>query len=197
MSHASYYPGAQPMSLKLLFDPEDGAILGAQAVGRGGVDKRIDVIATAMTGGIAADELADLELAYAPPFSSAKDPVNMLGYMAENIRAGACDVVEYDELRALTEGGWTLVDVRSNAEHAESAIPGSINLPLDQLREEVGCAKGPFVVYCEVGQRGHTATSLLHELGYEARNLDGGYRTWVAADAARRGEPLRSIRQPL
>jgi rhodanese-related sulfurtransferase len=191
MSHAGYYPGAQPMSIKLLFDPEVGTILGAQAVGKEGVDKRIDVIATAMTGGITADELADLELAYSPPFSSAKDPVNMLGYMAENIRTGACDVVEYDELPGLTQRGWTLVDVRTNEEHVHRAIPGSINLPLDRLREELDGMKGPFVVYCEVGQRGHTATSLLHELGIEARNLDGGYLTWVAADAAREQEPLR------
>ena len=105
MSHAGYYPGAQPMSLKLLFDPDDGTILGAQAVGKEGVDKRIDVIATAITGGITADQLADLELAYAPPFSSAKDPVNMLGYMAENIRTGACDVVEYDELARIDRRG--------------------------------------------------------------------------------------------
>ena len=193
MSHAAYYPGAQAMSLKLLFDPDDGAILGAQAVGKDGVDKRIDVIATAITGGLAADQLADLELAYAPPFSSAKDPVNMLGYMAENVRTGACDVVQYDELPHLTARGWTLVDVRTKEEHRRGAIPGSINLPLDTLREELDGATGPFVVYCEVGQRGHTATSLLHELGIEARNLDGGYRTWSAADAACRQEPLRLI----
>jgi rhodanese-related sulfurtransferase len=194
MSHAGYYPGAQPMSLKLLFDPDEGTILGAQAVGRDGVDKRIDVIATAITGGLTADQLADLELAYAPPFSSAKDPVNMLGYMAENIRTGACDVVEYDELEALIAAGWTLVDVRTNEEHGHGAIPGSVNLPLDQLREELDGATGPFVVYCEVGQRGHTATSLLHELGIEARNLDGGYRTWLAADAARQQDPSVSPR---
>ncbi len=197
MSHAGYYPGAQPMSLKLLFDPDDGTILGAQAVGKEGVDKRIDVIATAITGGIDADELADLELAYAPPFSSAKDPVNMLGYMAENVRTGACDVVEYDELAAMTEAGWTLVDVRTEQEHARGAIPGSVNYPLDQLREQLDGAEGPFLVYCEVGQRGHTATSLLHERGLEARNLDGGYRTWLAADAARAQEPSRLIDRPL
>ena len=98
MSHAGYYPGAEPMSLKLLFDPDDGVILGAQAVGGSGVDKRIDVLATAMAAGLRADALADLELAYAPPFSSAKDPVNMLGYMAENLMSGECDVVEADEL---------------------------------------------------------------------------------------------------
>ncbi len=193
LSHAGYYPGAEAMALKLLFDPDDGTILGAQAVGKAGVDKRIDVIATAITGGITAEGLADLELAYAPPFSSAKDPVNMLGYMAENVRSGACDVVEYDELASLTHAGWTLVDVRTTSEHARAAIPGSMCLPLDHLREEIDGAPGPFVVYCEVGQRGHTATSLLHELGIPARNLDGGYRTWVAADAARAQNPSRLV----
>lgn len=197
MSHAGYYPGAQPMSLKLLFDPDDGTILGAQAVGGEGIDKRIDVIATAITGGITADELADLELAYAPPFSSAKDPVNMLGYMAENVRTGACDVVEYDEIAALAEAGWTLLDVRTSEEHARGAIPGSVNLPLDQLREELDGVAGPFIVYCEVGQRGHTATSLLHEFGFEARNLDGGYRTWRAAEVAYEQEPSRLVNQAL
>jgi len=195
MSHASYYPGAQPMSLKLLFDPDDGTILGAQAVGKAGVDKRIDVIATAITGGIPAEQLADLELAYSPPYSSAKDPVNMLGYMAENVRSGACDVVEYGELPALSDSGWTLIDVRSHEEHERSAIPGSINIPLDRLRGDIDEAKGPVIVYCEVGQRGHTATSLLHELGIEARNLDGGYRTWLAADAAREQKPFRLVNQ--
>jgi len=195
MSHAGYYPGAQQMSLKLLFDPKDGSILGAQAVGGEGVDKRIDVIATAITGGVTADELANLELAYAPPFSSAKDPVNMLGYMAENVLTGACDVVGYDEIPALVEAGWTLIDVRTKEEHAKGAIPGSVNYPLDRLREAVGDVQGPLVVYCEVGQRGHTATALLHELGIHARNVDGGYRTWLAADAARGQEPARLIKE--
>jgi len=154
MSHAGYYPGAQPLSLKLLFDPVDGTILGAQAVGKEGVDKRIDVIATAMTGGITADGLADLELAYSPPFSSAKDPVNMLGYMAENVRTGACDVVEFGELAGLTEAGWTLIDVRTNEEHDRGSIPGSQNLPLDRLRDEVVAGEGPVVVYCESASEG-------------------------------------------
>lgn len=190
MSHATYYPGAEPMSLKLLFDPADGTILGAQAVGRAGVDKRIDVLATAMGAGLSAPSLADLELAYAPPFSSAKDPVNMLGYMAENVLSGECDVAAPDEVDGLVAAGWTLLDVRTAAEHDAAAIPGSANVPLDGLREAVAdIGRGPFVVYCEVGQRGHTATALLHELGREARNLDGGYRTWRAWDAARRGAP--------
>jgi len=186
--HATYYPGATRMAAKLLFDPDDGTILGAQIVGRNGVDKRIDVIATAMAGGLTADRLADLELAYAPPFSSAKDPVNLLGYMAENVLSGACDVVRPDELDGLVEQGWLVVDVRNRDEHAMGSIPGSANIPLDELRDhldEIGA--GPVLVYCEVGQRGHTATTLLGELGVRARNLDGGFKTWTADHRARCG----------
>ena len=183
--HATYYPGATRLAMKLIFDPVDGVILGAQVVGRNGVDKRIDVIATAMSGGLTADRLADLELAYAPPFSSAKDPVNFLGYMAENVLSGDCDVVEPCELDGLVGLGWTLVDVRSTAEHAAGAIDGSINIPVDELREQLDrIGDRPVVVYCEVGQRGHTATALLQEHGVRARNLDGGYQTWLAATRA-------------
>ena len=183
--HATYYPGATRMAAKLIFDPADATILGAQIVGRHGVDKRIDVIATAMAAGITADGLADLELAYAPPFSSAKDPVNVLGYMAENVLNGDCNVVDPRELDALVRDGWTVVDVRTAAEHAVGAIPGSISIPLDSLRDELAALGGsPIVVYCEVGQRGHTATALLQELGFRVRNLDGGYRTWSAAKRA-------------
>jgi len=141
-----------------------------------------------MAGGISAAHLADLELAYAPPFSSAKDPVNLLGYMAENVLSGDCDIVDPLELDGLLASGWRLVDVRTAEEHAKGAIPGSVNVPIDSLRdqlEEVG--SGPLVVYCEVGQRGHTATALMQELGIRARNLDGGYRTWSAATRARSG----------
>jgi NADPH-dependent 2,4-dienoyl-CoA reductase/sulfur reductase-like enzyme/rhodanese-related sulfurtransferase len=179
--HAAYYPGATRMAAKLLFDPSDGAILGAQIVGRNGVDKRIDVIATAMAGQLTAGRLADLELAYAPPFSSAKDPVNLLGYMAENVLSGDCDVVQAHELAELLADGWRLIDVRTAEEHAACAIPTSRNIPIDSLREHLDeLGAGPFVVYCEVGQRGHTAAALLHELGIKARNLDGGLRTWSA-----------------
>ena len=184
MNHAGYYPGAEQMSMKFLFDPVTGEILGAQIVGGHGVDKRIDVIATAMTGGIAAYELADVELAYAPPFSSAKDPINMLGYMAENAMSGVVGV-EPDELTCLIEKGWRILDVRSQLEHDTGSIPGSTCVPIDRLRESLAnIGPGPFVVYCAVGQRGHTAASLLTELGYEARNLDGGFRTWSAFEAA-------------
>ena len=172
-------------SLKLIFDPDDGTILGAQGVGRNGVDKRIDVIAAAMSGGITADRLADLELAYAPPFSSAKDPVNLLGYMAENVMSGVCRTAQPAEVPGLAAEGWALVDVRSEAEHAAGAIEGSSNVPVDRLRERLDeLGAGPVLVYCEVGQRGHTAAALLTELGIEARNLDGGYQTWSAARRA-------------
>jgi len=190
MNHAGYYPGAEQMSIKLLFDPDDGAILGAQAVGGSGVDKRIDVVATAMSAGLTAPGLADLELAYAPPFSSAKDPVNMLGYMAENALTGDCDPVEPEEVPALIEAGWTVLDVRTPAETDAGTLPGARSAPLDDLRAllpELG--DGPFVVCCQVGQRGHTATSLLQDLGLTARNLDGGYLSWKAHRAALVGDP--------
>jgi NADPH-dependent 2,4-dienoyl-CoA reductase/sulfur reductase-like enzyme/rhodanese-related sulfurtransferase len=186
--HATYYPGATRMAAKLIFDPDDGTILGAQIVGRNGVDKRIDVIATAMSAGMTADRLADLELAYAPPFSSAKDPVNLLGYMAGNVLNGDCDVVDPHEIDSLVEQGWVLLDVRTQAEHAAGAITGSVNAPVDSLRDHIDrLGKGPFLIYCEVGQRGHTATALLHEFGIEARNLDGGYQTWSAFARAQGG----------
>lgn len=180
--HATYYPGATRMAMKLLFDPADGTILGAQIVGRNGVDKRADVLATAMSAGLTAPALADLELAYAPPFSSAKDPVNMLGYMAENVLSGDCDVAAPSDVRSLVADGWTLVDVRTPAEHARGAIPGSRNVPLDDIRDHLDELRDERVLlYCEVGQRGHTAAALLHDLGGCARNLDGGFQTWSAA----------------
>ena len=193
--HATYYPGATRMAAKLIFDPNDGTILGAQIVGGNGVDKRIDVIATAMAGGLTADRLADLELAYAPPFSSAKDPVNLLGYMAENVLSGDCDVVDPTELEGLVDAGWTLVDVRTTDQCVDGVIPGSINVPIDSLRDRLdSLGSDPLVVYCEVGQRGHTAAALMHELGFQVRNLDGGYRTWAAVMRARLGQNRRAGR---
>jgi len=180
-SHAGYYPGAQQMAIKLLVDPETDEILGAQAVGGEGVDKRIDIIATAMAGGLTASELADLELAYAPQFGSAKDPVNMLGYIADNMRTGATPTVQWHELDTLVAGGASLVDVRTADEFAAGAIPGAVNVPLDELRDRVGeLPAGDLIVHCQVGQRGHTAVRLLAQLGRPAANLDGGYKTWDA-----------------
>ena len=179
-SHAGYYPGAEQMSLKLIFDSKSGEIYGAQGVGYEGVDKRIDVIATAIRGGITAPELADLELAYAPPFGSAKDAVNMLGYVAENAISGLVETLQWSDV-----GEHKLLDVRSKSEFAAGSIPGAINIPVDELRERISeVPTHDVLVLCQVGQRGHTATLLLNELGISAKNLDGGYRTWVNSPAA-------------
>ena len=178
-SHAGYYPDAKQMALKLLFDPTTGEILGAQGVGIEGVDKRIDVIATAIRGGITAPELADLELAYAPPFGSAKDPVNMLGYISENLISGLLETAQWNQIDDFVAKGFDLVDVRTAAEYGRGSIPGAISMPVDEIRDRVTELKNKDVlVNCQVGQRGHTATMLLKELGFNAVNLDGGYLTW-------------------
>ena len=183
-SHAGYYPGAKGMSIKLLVDRKTQEILGAQAVGSEGVDKRIDVIATAMRGGITAPELADLELAYAPPFGSAKDPVNMLGYIAENVLSGITPTVQWGQVNDLVADGWTVVDVRSKGEFDRGHIPNSINISIDEMRERINeVPKEKILVTCQVGQRGHAATRLLREMGYNAVNLDGGYMTWSHSPA--------------
>lgn len=183
LNHAGYYPGAVAMSLKLLVDPVTDLILGAQGVGGDGVEKRIDIIATAIAGGITASRLANLELSYAPQFGSAKDPVNMLGYVADNLRTGVTKAVQWHELDALREAGAVLVDVRTPAEYANGAIPGSFNVPLDDLRERHGELAGKkLIVHCQVGQRGHTAARLLTQLGHNVSNLDGGWKTWSSAN---------------
>lgn len=183
-SHAGYYPGAETLSMKLLADPATDRILGAQIVGRDGVDKRIDVVATAMQAGVPAAGLAHLELAYAPQFGAAKDAVNILGYVAENVRTGTTPTVQWHELDDALRAGAALIDVRSVEEHANGAIPGAVNVPLDELRDRLGeLPDGPLVVHCQVGLRGHIATRLLRQHGRDVRNLDGGYRTWRDATA--------------
>ena len=178
-SHAGYYPDAKQMALKLLFDPTTGEILGAQGIGIEGVDKRIDVISTAIRGGITAPELADLELAYAPPFGSAKDPVNMLGYIAENIFSGLLETAQWSEIDSYKSNGFTLLDVRTSQEFNRGSIPGAINIPIDEIRDRLTEIESRDVlVNCQVGQRGHTASMLLKDLGFRAVNLDGGYLTW-------------------
>jgi rhodanese-related sulfurtransferase len=178
LNHAGYFPGAEQMTIKLIVDAATDAILGAQAVGGHGVDKRIDVIATAIAGGITASELADLELAYSPEFGSAKDPVNMLGYVAENGLSGLTPTIQWHELA--DSGAAVIVDVRTAAEHVRGAVDGAINIPLDDLRHRHGelPRDGRIIAHCQVGQRGHTATRLLRHLGYDAVNLDGGWLTW-------------------
>ena len=184
-SHAGYYPDAKQMTLKLIFDPKTGEILGAQGVGIEGVDKRIDVIATAMRGGITAPELADLELAYAPPFGSAKDAVNMLGYVAENVVSGLSKVAQWHEIDEYRENGYELLDVRSVEECGRGIIPGAINIPVDEIRARYSeLTNKNLLVNCQVGLRGHTGSMLLKELGFNAVNLDGGYLTWINSPAA-------------
>jgi len=177
--HATYYPGAHPISLKLLFEPGEGHILGAQAVGAAGADKRIDVIATAMRGGLTVFDLEDAELCYAPPFGSAKDPVNMAGFVASNVLRGDVELWEPEELAALS-GDQVLVDVRTLTEYRKGTIPGADLAPVDELRDrldDLDRAK-EYLVFCQVGLRGYVACRLLTQLGFRARNLSGGYKRW-------------------
>ncbi len=184
-SHAGYYPGAKQMALKMIFDAKTGEILGAQGVGIEGVDKRIDVIATAIRGGITAPELADLELAYAPPFGTAKDPINMLGYIAENMMSGLLETAQWSQIDEFEDRGFQLVDVRTSSEYAAGSIPGAMSMPVDEIRNRVAeLTNKDVLVNCQVGQRGHTATMLLKELGFNAVNLDGGYLTWSNSPAS-------------
>jgi NADPH-dependent 2,4-dienoyl-CoA reductase/sulfur reductase-like enzyme/rhodanese-related sulfurtransferase len=185
-SHAGYYPDAKQMTLKLIFEPKSGEILGAQGVGIEGVDKRIDVIATAIRGDITAPELADLELAYAPPFGSAKDPVNMLGYMAENVISGLIETAQWSQVEEFRDKGYELIDVRTEAEFDRGTIPGAKNMPVDSIRERKSeLTNKNLLVTCQVGQRGHTASLLLKELGFNAVNLDGGYLLWSNSPASK------------
>ena len=193
-SHAGYYPGAKQMALKLIFDAMTGEILGAQGVGIEGVDKRIDVIATSIRGGITAPELADLELAYAPPFGSAKDPINMLGYIAENMMSGLLETAQWSQIDDYVDRGFQLVDVRTSSEYAAGSIPGAMSMPVDEIRNRVAeLTNKDVLVNCQVGQRGHTATMLLKELGFNAVNLDGGYLTWSNSPAATRNKEKKYV----
>lgn len=181
-NHAGYYPGSKRLSMKVLFDPETGKILGAQANGEDGVDKRIDVIATAMHGGLLIDDLMDLELAYAPQFGSAKDAINIAGYVGNNVFTGTTPTLQWHELESARANGTQVVDVRSAGEHGFANIPGTVNIPVEELRDRLDEIQlEDVVVYCQVGQRGHIATQILKAHGAKVRNLDGGFLTWQAA----------------
>ncbi len=183
--HAGYFPGASQLQIKVLFDPADGRLLGGQAVGQEGVDKRIDVLAVALRAGMSVHDLEELELAYAPPFGSAKDPVNFAGFIAANVLEGQAPVVQPEELAALRPDQ-LLVDTRTAAEHRDGHIAGSINIPLDSLRERL--AELPkdkeILLYCRVGLRGYLAQRILAQHGYRCRNLSGGYLTWQTVQEA-------------
>jgi rhodanese-related sulfurtransferase len=154
------------------------------------VDKRIDVIATAMRGELTAPELADLELAYAPPFGSAKDPVNMLGYVAENLLSGLEGTVQWSDVEQLQAAGAQLVDVRTPQEFSDGTIPGAVNIPLDEIHRRMSeIDDHGVIVMCQAGVRGHVASRLLNELGVPVKNLDGGYETWRHSPSFRRLQP--------
>jgi NADPH-dependent 2,4-dienoyl-CoA reductase/sulfur reductase-like enzyme/rhodanese-related sulfurtransferase len=184
-SHAGYYPGAKRLSMKVLFDPESGQILGAQANGEDGVDKRIDVIATAMHGGLTIEDLMDLELAYAPQFGSAKDAINIAGYVGNNVFGGMTPTLQWHELETARAAGAQVIDVRSPQEHGHAHIPGTLSIPVEKLRDRLAEVQlEDVVVYCQVGQRGHIATQILKAAGANVRNLDGGFVTWSAGEAS-------------
>ena len=183
VSHASYYPGALQLSLKLLFNDE-GKILGAQSIGYDGVDKRIDVIATTIRLGGTVHDLAELELSYAPPFSSAKDPVNMAGFVAENILAKRMDVITPEDYLVYDKSNTILVDVRSEIEYNNGHIDGSINIPVDSLRDrlnELDKTK-EIIAYCQVGLRGYIASRILSQNGFKVKNITGGYKSSLNSD---------------
>lgn len=185
-SHAGYYPGAEPIALKVLFAPDTGRLLGAQAVGRDGVDKRLDVLATALQAGMTVDDLAGLELAYAPPFGSAKDPVNLVGMAAQNVQAGDVTTAQWSDVLRYVPPGSMILDVRRREEREKGFIPGSVSIPLDELRSRMGelSKDREILVSCQTGQRAYFACRLLTQHGFRVRNLSGAWRTW---DVATRG----------
>ncbi len=188
MNHAGYYPGGRVMTMKVLFERRTGKLLGAQIVGSDGVDKRIDVLATAIRAGMTAADLTELDLAYAPPYSSAKDPVNMAGYMMENLLTGKVKQFRLDELAALPrDGSVTLLDTRTTGEYSRGHADGFINLPLDELRDrlsELDPAK-PVYVMCQSGLRSYLACRILTQHGFTCYNFAGGYRFYEAVTTDR------------
>ena len=189
LSNASYYPGGLPMSIKLLFSPDNGRILGAQAVGFNGVDKRIDAISTVLRLGGTVNDLTKLELCYAPPFSSAKDPVNMAGYTAENIIHGKFIPFYPENVSKIDTAKSVLLDVRTKDEFDGGSIPGAINMPLDSLRETMSLLpKGKEIyVFCQIGLRGYIASRILMQNGFNVKNLSGGYRLWKELENDKKG----------
>ena len=185
-SHAGYYPGATPMTVKVIFAPDSGRLLGAQAVGHEGVDKRIDLLAQVIKHGGTVSDLTLTEHAYAPPYSSAKDPVALAGYVAENILTGRMRPIYWRELRDMDKTAVTLIDVRTADEFATGAIEGAINIPLDDLRDRLDSIPRdkPVILYCGVGLRGYLASNILRQRGFDdVRNLVGGLKTYRTATA--------------
>ena len=180
--HAGYYPGAEQMSLKVLFQPDTGRILGAQGVGGAGVDKRIDVLAVAIQAGMSVFDLEEMELSYAPQFGSAKDPINMAGFVASGLLKGDHPQLDIDQFLATPENLRPfLVDVRTPKEFSLGHIPGALNIPIDDLRSSLNelPRDRDVAVYCQVGQRGYLATRILRQNGFAVSNIGGGYKTYL------------------
>lgn len=182
--HAAYFPGAEQMSIKLLFTPDEGRILGAQVVGRSGVDKRIDVLAVAIQARMTVYDLEEMELAYAPQFGSAKDPINMAGFVAADVLDNLQPLAQARDLQENNQR--FLLDVRSTEEFTRGSIPGAVNIPIEQLRERIEelPLERPLSAFCQVGQRGYLATRILQQLGFNVTNLSGGYTTYQQVEAA-------------
>jgi NADPH-dependent 2,4-dienoyl-CoA reductase/sulfur reductase-like enzyme/rhodanese-related sulfurtransferase len=181
-SHAGYYPGAEQMTIKLLFAPENGKVLGAQVVGGAGVDKKIDVLAIVIQAGMTVYDLEQAELAYAPQYGSAKDGINMAGFVASNLLRGEHPQIPVEDVAALvTADKVTLIDVRTPEEYSRGHIPGAMNLPVDELRARIKdlAQDKPVITYCQVGQRGYLATRIFLQHGFDVRNISGGYRTFL------------------
>ena len=195
-SHAGYYPGGQIMTMKVLFEQGTFRLLGAQIVGGEGVDKRIDVLSAAIHAGLSARELESLDLAYAPPYSSAKDPVNMAGFMVDNLADGRLKQFFWDEVDALPrDGSITLLDTRTPGEYARGHIDGFVNLPLDELRERLEeiPRDRPVYVHCQTGLRSYVACRILAQHGYDCYNLSGGYRLYAAVAKDRAPSPAADL----
>lgn len=183
-SHAGYYPGSEQMTIQINFAPADGKLLGAQIIGTDGVDKRIDTLSSVIQRGSTIEELTEFEHAYAPPYSSAKDPVNMAGYVAENILQKRLHVIPWSAVKDISKAD-LLIDVRTALEFVEGNIPGSINIPVDELRnrlDEIEKNKNIFI-YCQIGLRGYLAQRILLQNGFQhVQNISGGYKLWSACD---------------
>lgn len=185
-SHAGYYPGAFPIAYKMLFNPKTGQIYGAQGVGMAGVEKRIDIIATAIKGGLKVEDLQDVEPCYAPPYNSAKDPVNMMGYYASNIMDGDVKTIQWSEVDNINLDDSIILDVREEMELMTGTIPNSINIPLGQLRDRLDQLDKSKKIYvtCQVGLRGYIASRILSQHGYNSFNIDGGVKTYLQVKRA-------------